>query len=84
MSGTLIIQHIFLCLLFKNKNDFLISKNLSLTTSLEDAISDLLQEHGSDKFLVVVVPDIKEVAAQHSSIEKKEITKLLWLECSIW
>ena len=36
-------------------------------------------EYGEgDKFLGVVVPDIKEVAAQHSSIEKKEITKLLY------
>ena len=36
-------------------------------------------EYGEgDKFLGVVVPDIKEVAAKHSSIEKKEITKLLY------
>jgi DNA (cytosine-5)-methyltransferase 1 len=29
-----------------NKNEFLISKNLSLTVTLQDAISDLLKEHG--------------------------------------
>ena len=33
----------------ENKKDFLVSKNLGLSNSLEDAISDLLRKHGSDK-----------------------------------
>jgi DNA (cytosine-5)-methyltransferase 1 len=32
----------------ENKKDFLISKDLQITTSLEEAISDLLMEHGTD------------------------------------
>ena len=38
-------------------------------------------EYGEgDKFLGVVVPDIKQVAAKHLTIEKKEILKLLYSE----
>jgi DNA (cytosine-5)-methyltransferase 1 len=37
----------FFKLIDLNKNDFLVNKNLGLTTSLEDAISDLLQKYGS-------------------------------------
>lgn len=33
--------------LFENKEQFLINKNLSINPSLEDAISDLLQSHGT-------------------------------------
>lgn len=39
----------FFKLIESNKTDFLTNKNLGLTTSLEDAISDLLRKHGSDK-----------------------------------
>jgi DNA (cytosine-5)-methyltransferase 1 len=39
----------FFELIESNKTDFLTNKNIGSTTSLEDAISDLLKKHGSDK-----------------------------------